>query len=201
MVSLAVAVVGLLAIANAWRRQLIPWAAEWGNWAEWVAAAGTVLGFAAAVFTLSKNARDQRNQREEDVLAEASRVAMTVAEPNVDFTDSLAGYVRYSYRGMVHNAASSPVREVQVELDGTKTKVTGGKGLNFLHHEWNLGTIPAGVQGNFLVEVSVSGVEVPDRNDLVQSMLLLFTDVHGHTWNQTANESGKAIISRVREDS
>ena len=171
----------------AWMVQLHPWAPVWGTWADWVAAIGTVLGFGAAVFTLSKNARDQKSQRDEDVLAEASRVAMTLEKPKRNFGDSMGGYVNYGYTGSVHNAASSPVRGVQVELN--RTKLSDQRGLEFIRVVWDLGTVPVGGKENFLIQVNVSGTKAaPGSDELVQAMTFLFTDVHGHTWEQTANK-------------
>lgn len=171
----------------AWMVQLQPLAPVSGTWADWVAAVGTVLGFGAAVFTLSKNARDQKSQRDEDVRAEALRVAMTVERPKRNFGDPLGGYVNYSYTGSVHNAASSPVRGVQVELN--RTKLSDQSALEFTSAIWSLGTVAAGGKEEFLIQVNVLGTNgAPESDELVQAMTFLFTDVHGHTWEQTANK-------------
>lgn len=183
--ALALSVVCFGLLFWAWMVQLRPWAPVWGTWADWVAATGTVLGFGAAVFTLRKNARDQKNQRQEDVLAEASRVVMTLQEPKVDFDDKLDGSTRYSYRGTVHNAASSPVRKAHVHLDASKLK--DQRTLEFLQADWDLGTIPVGGEGDFIIQVNSRGT-APRSNELIQAMNFLFTDVHGHTWKQTTNK-------------
>lgn len=185
IVALAVVVVCLGLVFWAWTVQLRPWAPVWGTWADWVAAGGTVLGFAAAVITLNKNTRDQNNQRQEDIRAEASRAAITVPERGTrNFDNPGTGSVNFGYSGRVHNAASSPIRGVKVELD--ETKLSDKYELNFYHVRWDLGTISAGETAGFLIQVDVSASSTaPPRAALTQAMNLLFTDVHGYSWCQS----------------
>lgn len=77
---------------------------------------------------------------------------------------------------------------VHIELD--VTKLSDQRGLDFLHVAWDFETVPVGVKANFLIQVTVSAPRAapPESDELIQAMTLLFTDVHGHTWDQTANK-------------
>lgn len=55
----------LIGVTFAWRRSLVPWAADWGNYAEWAGAVATLLGFLIAAYALRKNAKDEIARREE----------------------------------------------------------------------------------------------------------------------------------------
>lgn len=184
IVSLVVVVVCLGLTFAAWMTELRPWAPVWGTWADWVAAAGTVLGFAAAVITLAKNASDQKDQRKQDVLAEASRVVLTLGRGKLVGRDPVSGTMHYTFAGNVHNDSSSPIRKVNVGIDVSQLQDQ----VVFLHHGWDLETIPAGGQEDFLVQLGASGIQTPPgSNELSSAMRLLYTDVHGLTWNQKSD--------------
>lgn len=59
-----------------WGMRLVPLATDVGNVGEWVGALATLGGFAAAVYTLQKNAADARMHEELHQRAEAARVAV-----------------------------------------------------------------------------------------------------------------------------
>lgn len=186
IVSLGVVVACLGLTFTAWMTDLRPMAPAWGTWADWVAAIGTVLGFAAAVITLAKNASDQKEQRNQDVLAEASRVVLTLGRQQMVGRDSMSGTMHYTFAGSVHNDSSSPIRKVNVGIDVNQLEQDQ---VVLLHYGWDLETIPAGDQEDFLVQLSVPlERRPPQSNELSKAIRLLYTDVHGLTWNQKSDK-------------
>lgn len=115
----------LLCLAGAliaWKIQLVPLATDVGNVGEWIGALATVGGFAAAVYTLQKNAADARKHEEVDQRAEAARVAvawdMTVEDlgsVEVPGTEEVERLWRHKVR--IRNSGSSPVTHAYLWLN------------------------------------------------------------------------------------
>lgn len=194
---LVAAVICLILVLGFWITGLRPVAPVWGTGADWVAAVATVLGFGSAVFTLTKNANDQKRQREEDIWAEAAQVSLTLNKPKVDFHDSLASNSRYSYWGQVDNAASSPIRRLSVELH--VTKLSNHKKIHFLECEWELGTVRAGGEAEFLIQVTVRG-SAPSRDKIFDALSLSFMDVHGNLWEQASTRPRPVKVGNVLQE-
>lgn len=104
-----------------WRIRLVPMATDVGNVGEWVGALATLGGFAAAVYTLQKNAADARRHEELHQRAEAARVAvawdMEVDDlgfrqpPHTDQSQRL-----WRHKAKIRNSGSSPVTHTYLWL-------------------------------------------------------------------------------------
>lgn len=199
IVALTVAVLGLLAVVNAWRRQLVPWATEWGNWAEWAGAIATALGFIFAVFTLSRNGKAEAKRRIEFQEMEASRVVVTV-----EFNHQKS-YLPSSrmYAVTMHNAASSPVKRAMFFVDRNALPFSPHKDVPdpTTGQRIDFGTVPAG--GQVTRDLSFLGTfEAEFGSELQRTICFWFHDVSDALWMHEKGQlklvpSGKQYVEAL----
>lgn len=121
MVLLTVTVLGLLAALEAWRRQLIPWATDYGTVAEWVGAAAGWVGAIGAIIAIVWAVYVFKRQQER----EAQKIVTTwqthsteVPDPDPDGSDSERQRPRErELIATVHNFGTGPVKSVSLLLD------------------------------------------------------------------------------------
>ncbi len=121
MVLLALTVLGLLAVAIAWCRQLIPYSTVYGTVAEWVGAiAGWVgaIGAVSAIFWAVYVFKHQQEREARKVVTTWQTVSKEVPNPAPDGSDSERQRPRETELiATVHNFGVSPVKEVSLLLD------------------------------------------------------------------------------------
>lgn len=63
--------------AVAWKFRMAPLKTEWGDWATWTGAIGTIAGFGVAIWTLQSADKRHRKAEKDDRIIQARRVGIT----------------------------------------------------------------------------------------------------------------------------
>lgn len=196
----------LIFVFRAWQQQLIPWEREYGSVAEWVGAVATAGGLGWAVFTLRVNARDQKTRAEAEERAEAARAAIDWNDDVLSYTISSGeGVTRsYCYRGEIHNAGSSPIREIIVwldDIDGVVYKTNGEPRPPGDVPREIIDTVVPGARKKFEFNISWNDSTVEGTDEgyrVTRAASFAFTDVLGNHWRNA--KGGLTKIQSAKED-